>query len=380
MAVRILLVLGMLAVLSSCGQASSPAGKREKQGGAEEAQHKTEAQPKTVTPVRDQEEEPTTVVADDMPTTGQANGEARNSKPPTDGCLGRYRGAGSVQYSPDGQKIVFISAYYYVPDQASASATAAPGTKPSEADNEICVVNADGTGMVNLTDNSTDELYAAWSPDGTKIAFARSFHRSDYYDVDIFVMKADGSNETKIQDSADVTGLSWSPDGQEIAFGASKPNESGGTEIQTIRADGSGTPRRLTSEPVWQSSDAPDWSPDGKWIAFQSDRDTTRNSIGEAGDIYVMQVGDTHQWRQLTDGPFADNSPAWSPDGTEIAFIRTEGGTYIHKVNMDASKDTRLAAGGSQLWGGPTWSPDGKHIAYAGPDGGILRVDSDGSD
>ena len=363
MAVRILLVLAVLAVLYGCGQVSSPAEKQETQGGVEEKQAKTAG-------IADPHEEKPASVVETQPKTAAG------------GCLGEYRNFGSVQYSPDGRKIVFISEYYYVPDQASASASVAPGTKASEADNEICVVNADGTGMVNLTNDSADELYAAWSPDGTKIAFARSFHPyPNYYDVDIFVMKADGSNETKIQDSADVTGLSWSPDGQEIAFGASKPNEQGGTEIQTMRADGSGTPRRLTSEPVWQSSDAPDWSPDGKWIAFQSDRDTTRDSIGDAGDIYVMQVGDTHQWRQLTDGSAADNSPAWSPDGTEIAFIRTEGAaTAIYKVNMDGSKETPLTAGGPQSLAGPTWSPDGKHIAYIGPNLGILRVDSDGSD
>jgi hypothetical protein len=98
--------------------------------------------------------------------------KAANSKPLTGQCRGDYRTFGSVDYSPNGQKKVFVSYYNYDSDP-SASASAAPGTSRDEADNEICVVNADGTGMVRLTDDSNDEYSAVWSPDGEKIAFIR---------------------------------------------------------------------------------------------------------------------------------------------------------------------------------------------------------------
>jgi len=336
MVVRVLLVLAALAVLYGCGQASSPA---EKQGGV------AETEPKAV----------------------------------SDGCLGQYRSLANPEYSPDGQKILFISTYLYptpasVPGSASGP-TAAPGTDPSEADDEICVVNADGTGTVNLTSNSDPELVAAWSPDGTKVAFVRY----EDYDAAILVMNADGSNETGLQHAPNVNALSWSPDGQEIAFSTRVSGRSvSSREIRAVRADGSGTPKKLTSAPVYRAAQNPAWSPDGKWIAFKSDRDNPPHSYANGGDIYVMRIGDPDQWRQLTYGSANDDHPAWSPDGTEIAFDRTDarGGTpTIYKVNTyDGSNETYLAAGSV-----PTWTPDGKHIAYGGL-GGLYKMNSDGSE
>jgi Tol biopolymer transport system component len=381
MAVRILLVLGMLAVLYGCGQAGSPAGKQ------------------------------------DMRTTGQANGDARNSKPPTDGCLGEYRRFSSVNYSLDGQKIVFTSLYDYNPqDSAPASAS---GTSADEADDEICVVNADGTGMINLTDDSTDERAAVWSPDGTKIAFVRSptpddtdifvmnadgtdmarlttdrarltdgsviepqavwspdgtkiaFVKSSAPDdTDIFVMNADGSNPKNLTTSPDDEGSpTWSPDGRQIAFvrvfPAGEGQVYGKTKIFVMDADGGDQAQLLPGRTSREST--PDWSPDGEWIAFLSD-----------GDIYVTQVGDIDQWRQLTDDPVDDLYPTWSPDGTEIAFYRYESqyATELYKVDSDGSNETRLRDSAYPY--GLTWSPDGKHVAYLA-EGGLYVVNADGS-
>jgi Tol biopolymer transport system component len=329
MAVRILLVLGMLAVLYGCGQAGSPAGKQ------------------------------------DMRTTGQANGDARNSKPPTDGCLGEYRRFSSVNYSLDGQKIVFTSLYDYNPqDSAPASAS---GTSADEADDEICVVNADGTGMINLTDDSTDERAAVWSPDGTKIAFVRSPTPDD---TDIFVMNADGSNPKNLTTSPDDEGSpTWSPDGRQIAFvrgfPAGEGQVYGKTKIFVMDADGGDQAQLLPGRTSREST--PDWSPDGEWIAFLSD-----------GDIYVTQVGDIDQWRQLTDDPVDDLYPTWSPDGTEIAFYRYESqyATELYKVDSDGSNETRLRDSAYPY--GLTWSPDGKHVAYLA-EGGLYVVNADGS-
>ncbi len=123
-------------------------------------------------------------------------------------------------------------------------------------------------------------------------------------------------------------------------------------------------------------------SPDGEKIAFVR-RNPDYTSIA---DIYVMKVADPDQWLQLTDGVADDNDPAWSPDGTEVAFTRVtmhEGygpsGEYfyeadIYTVYADGSNETRLASGSY-----PTWSPDGKHIAYLSDTEDLYVVNADGS-
>jgi Tol biopolymer transport system component len=91
-----------------------------------------------------------------------------------------------------------------------------------------------------------------------------------------------------------------------------------------------------------------------------------------------MQDSDTAQWRRLTADSASDDYPAWSPDGTEIAFGRS---TMIYKVDTDGSNETRLASGDFPTWSParPTWSPDGKHIAYSSGKDGIYEMNSDGS-
>jgi Tol biopolymer transport system component len=284
-----------------------------------------------------------------------------------------------VDYSPDGQKIVFVSYYNYDAGYASATATAAPGTGQDEADNEICVVNANGAGMTRLTDDANDEYSVVWSPDGTQIAFIRYIWEPDSVRSPIVIMDTDGSNEVELPGTESANwsvprALDWSPDGESIGFA------SGDCNIYVTRADGSGTPTKLTSDPAWQCSESPTWSPGGKRIAFQSERDTRSNVFGDPKDIYVMNAlgeGGTDLWRQLTEGPTQDAYPAWSPSGTEIAFNKSQPGTgseAIYKVAADGSKETRLASGSY-----PTWLADGAHIAYLGSRG-IMKMNADGSD
>ena len=171
-------------------------------------------------------------------------------------------------------------------------------------DAEICVMNANGTGLTRLTDTPEDESAPAWSPDGKRIAFVR--------DGDIHIMNADGSDETRLLDSEYANEPAWSPNGQIIAFVRAG-------QIYVIRADGSSAPRKRTSDPAWQSSGSPASSPDGKWIAFHSERDSDPNAVGDLGDIYVMNVccgqSATDQWRRLTSDPADDVVPSWSPSG-----------------------------------------------------------------
>lgn len=125
--------------------------------------------------------------------------------------------------------------------------------------------------------------------------------------------------------------------------------------------------RTLTSGP---NDNNPAWSPDGTKLAFQSDRGTGN------WDIYVVNW-DGSGLARLTRGPETDQDPAWSPDGTKIAFLRNGS---IHLMSADGSGVTRISFAGYDSH--PSWSPDGSRIAFASSRSGtnaIYVMNADGS-
>lgn len=123
--------------------------------------------------------------------------------------------------------------------------------------------------------------------------------------------------------------------------------------IWVMRGDGS-DPHLLTDDAADDMS--PTWSPDGKSIAFVSERDGNR-------EIYVMKADGTQQVN-LTHHPSEDWTPAWSPDGTSIAFSSYRDGNWeIYVMGSDGSDPVRLTQNSAADYG-PCWSPDSQQIAF----------------
>ena len=243
-----------------------------------------------------------------------------------------------------------------------ASQAASPGLNGKiafisnrDGNQEIYVMNADGTNPTRLTFTSANELAACWSPDGAKIALTSERDGNP----EIYVMDADGTNTTRLTNNSAFDGVDpqcWSPDGTEIAFIS---NRTGNMEIYVMDPNGSG-PTNLTNH----SADdiGPTWSPDGTQIAFASYRDGISNP-----EIYVMDADGTNQSR-LTNNSVPDSNPSWSPDGTKIAFssVRDFAGINqdIFVMNADGTNQTNLTNIASADESAD-WSPDGTKITFA---------------
>ena len=138
------------------------------------------------------------------------------------------------------------------------TANASHSRTATETYREIYVMDADGTNQTQLTNNNDDDEHPTWSPDGQRIAFCLT----EMETLEIYVMDADGKNQTQLtQQQRRRLEPSWSPDGQRIAFDL--------TATETLRSMSwmPTEPTRPNSQTTTTTT-SPAWSPDGQRIAF----------------------------------------------------------------------------------------------------------------
>ena len=269
---------------------------------------------------------------------------------------------------------------------ACTSASTPPSTIPGrelsgriafDRNFDIWTMDADGGDPVRLTDHPGEDFDPAWSSDGAMIAF-RS-HRDG--NEEVYVMRADGSGLRNLTSSptSDYS-PSWSPDGTRIAFATDRDADSGGNDIYTVEPDGTGLMRLTSGGGI---DEYPSWSPDGSKIAFACSGGR-RLPEGVADFEICVMNSDGSDPVQLTDAPGLSDHPAWSPDGSVIAFMTTrdgwptlpdytppgyeegEFGEYeIYMMNADGTDPRSVTRNGREDEQFPTWSPDGRYLMFS---------------
>lgn len=212
----------------------------------------------------------------------------------------------------------------------------------------INLVSPDGSGLQNLTRSlGGHNLHPSWSPDGRRLVFV-----SDHTPAGLYVMNADGSGAHVLSDAGPADAYpAWSPDGSRIAFVSTRGGE---YDIWVVGSDGS-NPVQVTST----GAEAPAWTPDSKAIAYSD------LSLGAIGLVILSGL----QRHQITFPPAGgvDLFPAWAPDGSALAFVRSTPGTTQRLCILVAGDSvpnaiTNFSVGSDWT---PAWSPAGHELVFA---------------
>jgi Tol biopolymer transport system component len=239
--------------------------------------------------------------------------------------------------SPDGRQIVF--------------------TRGRGFGRELFLMNVDGSGQRPLTANAAADFAASWSPDGSRIAFVRF---ATDFTFSIWILDPSGVAPERLLVGGPEFKVfpAWSPNGRWIAYSS---DGEGFSAIYKVRADGRGTPRRLT--PPERQAGGASWSPDGDSIVFSDNICPTCDQ----SDIWIMDLEDGALQR-VTDTP-DDNElfPSWSADGRRIVCESSPilngalGLPDVVVVDPHRGTSTNLTDSPDVLDGFPRFVPSKRH-------------------
>jgi Tol biopolymer transport system component len=221
---------------------------------------------------------------------------------------------------------------------------------------EIAVVNANGSGLKVLTHDKVTETSPAWSPNHEQIAFIKPKAHPPSRSDQIWVMNADGSgqhalthfgNPVQLWGNPVTSDLSWSPDGQELVFAAWPNSQSTREQLFVVNVRTHGV-RRLTNLP--DGATEPEWSPNGRWIAF----------VGAVAPDRIYLLSPKTQKAHAV-GHATGLDIACSPDSKHLVFnsrgkleLANTAGTHYHSLGLFGVQ--------------PSFSPDGQWIVFAAGD------------
>lgn len=224
----------------------------------------------------------------------------------------------------------------------------------------VWTVARNGGDAVRLTADLELVHSTWWSPDGSRLAVATAVAQGDGYSGHIQILDLATGSMTRLT-SGPVDGAPcWSPDGRRIAFVS---NRSGNWDLWSIGVDG-GEETQLTTFEGFDHS--PRWSPDGSRIAYHS------ASSGN-GDLWIVSVSDSAATRVTVSESF-DHFPTWSPDGRWLAFHSDRDGSFdIWAIPAEGGQAIQLTSGPANDQR-PAWSPDGTAIAFNSDRGGSVDI------
>lgn len=227
----------------------------------------------------------------------------------------------------------------------------------------LFMINADGTGRVQITTDPMTDRQPRWSPDGKRIVFIRAYGPAGDSE-NVTTIDADGTNFTRLTRNRADGNPSWSPDGLQIAY---QHDDELLQDVWTMNSDGSGQQLFMGRDSTNQARNIM-WTSQGTFL-------------GDEGYGIDMQLSPTatRLTRLMDLYPLYDGAARLSPDGTRIAFSwngpNATHDPFIYTVKLDGSDLKPLTNGNDTS---PVWSPDGTRIAFV-RGGRIWVVGSDGA-